>query len=228
MSSPFRMGPGEGYDMFPPFEESLKLLKNIGISTNRPLTNDAGSDMIKIGKLHFDASEEGWITIGSNKQSVPVREGESKLEAAERFIEKKEAEKESEKASEKVEALTPIGQTETGLGKGVGESSTETEQETRKLSVTGSNQNIPDMPQEVLNRHFGSGKRSDHSKKYPDLTKEQYFEWANSLARSETSDNVLGCKAGNGEVVGYDKTENDFVKASIKRGPITMFKPDDK
>ena len=88
----------------------------------------------------------------------------------------------------------------------------------------GANPELKGFTKKNLAKHWKGGER-DHSKEYPGFTKEQYARRALELARSPVSDHVLGYKAANGDIVRFDESTNDFVKAA-KNGIKTMFKPD--
>ena len=77
-----------------PRKESLKLLNTRDLSDDAALTNDEGSG--RVTTENFDAKKENWIKIGKNKQAVEVKEGQTKKEATEGFIEEKEAERKAE------------------------------------------------------------------------------------------------------------------------------------
>jgi len=92
------------------------------------------------------------------------------------------------------------------------------------FSANDENPSIPPMSESNLNKHWGSGFNSDHSKQYPNFTKEQYANRALELARSKTSDNIIGYISDNGSIVRYDIQNNDWVRA-YGTGPATLFKP---
>jgi len=92
------------------------------------------------------------------------------------------------------------------------------------LSATGENNFIPPMTKQSLDKHWGSGNKSDHSIQYAKLTKEQYADRALELARSKTNETILGYIAENGSIVRYDIINNDWVRA-YNTGPATLFKP---
>lgn len=97
-----------------------------------------------------------------------------------------------------------------------------------KVSAAGKNQFKKGFTEKNLNKHFGSGGKSDHSTQYPGWTKEEYAKRALQLIQSQTSDTILGYKTSAGEIVRYDKTTNDFVKGHPDGGIKTMFKPEDE
>ena len=76
--------------------------------------------------------------------------------------------------------------------------------------------------QKLMN-HWKNGRT--HQDEYPDFTMEQYVQRAVSLAEMPTGGNILGHVDKDGVIVRYDRKENDFVKASAKKGILTMFKP---
>lgn len=78
--------------------------------------------------------------------------------------------------------------------------------------------------QKMMN-HWKNGRT--HQEEYPDFTMEQYVERAVSLAEMPTGGNILGHVDKDGVIVRYDCKENDFVKANIRKGIRTMFKPDE-
>ncbi len=68
-----------------------------------------------------------------------------------------------------------------------------------------------------------------HGSQYPGWTKEQYEQHAVWLAeQAPKSGGVRGYEMGKHIVVRYDPYNNDYVKADIRSGVVTMFKPDDK
>ena len=97
------------------------------------------------------------------------------------------------------------------------------------LNSTGANPNLPPFTEKSLDRHFGSGEKSDHSVQYPEYTKEQYAQRALELAQSEVGGDIDGYKATKGSnansIVRYDKITNDWVRAYPSTGVATLFKP---
>lgn len=78
--------------------------------------------------------------------------------------------------------------------------------------------------QKLMN-HWKNGRT--HQDEYPGFTMEQYVQRAVSLAEMPTGGNILGHVDKDGVIVRYDRKENDFVKASVRKGVRTMFKPDE-
>ena len=76
-----------------------------------------------------------------------------------------------------------------------------------------------------LMNHWKNGRT--HREEYPGLTMEQYVERAVRLAEMPTGGDILGHIDKDGIVVRYDRKENDFVKANVKKGIRTLFKPVD-
>lgn len=76
--------------------------------------------------------------------------------------------------------------------------------------------------QKLMN-HWKNGRT--HQDEYPEFTIEQYVERAVSLAEMPTGGDILGHIDKDGIIVRYDRKENDFVKASTRKGILTMFKP---
>ena len=95
-----------------------------------------------------------------------------------------------------------------------------------QLSATGANPSIPSMALQNLERHWGSGAKSDHSEQYPGFTREDYSRRALELVRMATDENISGYRAQNGAIVRYDRRTNDYVKG-YRTGVATLFKPDD-
>ena len=95
-----------------------------------------------------------------------------------------------------------------------------------RYSSTGANPDLPGFTPKNLDKHFGSGFDSDHCFQYPYFSKQAYAQRAHDLIRSAVSENVLGYKALNGDIVRFDESTNDFVKGSHK-GIKTMFQPDE-
>ena len=94
-----------------------------------------------------------------------------------------------------------------------------------KPAPIGKNLQITGFAKGNLDRH-GEGGESDHSEDYSSFTKEQYAQRALELARSPVSEHVLGYMATNGDIVRYDESTNDWVKAARSGRIKTMFKPD--
>lgn len=78
--------------------------------------------------------------------------------------------------------------------------------------------------QKLMN-HWKNGRT--HQDEYPDFTMEQYVQRAVNLAEMPTGGDILGHIDKDGIIVRYDRKENDFVKADVKKGIRTMFKPDE-
>lgn len=79
--------------------------------------------------------------------------------------------------------------------------------------------------QAKLNNHW-----KDHQAMYQKdgiTTKEQYLQRALDLVQSPVGGSIKGHLTKENHIVRYDEKTNDFVKANIKRGIITMFKPDE-
>lgn len=76
--------------------------------------------------------------------------------------------------------------------------------------------------QKLMN-HWKNGRT--HQDEYQDFTMEQYAQRAVSLAEMPTGGNILGHIDKDGIIVRYDRKENDFVKANVRNGILTMFKP---
>jgi hypothetical protein len=96
-----------------------------------------------------------------------------------------------------------------------------------KISPTGKNQFLHGFTGRNLDKHWAGGK-SDHSKQYPGVTREQYAKRALDLARSAVDGKkIFGFSTKDGAVVRYDAKENDFVKCYSDTGIATMFKPKD-
>lgn len=76
--------------------------------------------------------------------------------------------------------------------------------------------------QKLMN-HWKNGRT--HQDEYPDFTMEQYVQRAVSLAEMPTGGDILGHIDKDGIIVRYDRKENDFVKANVQKGILTMFKP---
>lgn len=75
-----------------------------------------------------------------------------------------------------------------------------------------------------LNNHWG-----EHKGQYEKdgiKTVKDYKDRAVSLLQSATSKTIHGHTDRFGHIIRYDTEKNDFVKGSIKKGVITMFKPD--
>lgn len=95
-----------------------------------------------------------------------------------------------------------------------------------KVSATGANRFEKGFSEKNLEKHFGSGGKSDHSAQYPELTQEQYARRALELVQSPADGkNILGYANKDGAVVRYDTRTNDFVKGYPQTGIATMFKP---
>ena len=82
---------------------------------------------------------------------------------------------------------------------------------------------------QALNNHWQNGRT--HQEEYIKdgiTTKQQYEARALELAQSPCSDNILGYKNADNEIVRYDVLKNDFVKGNPNRNIKTLFKPVDK
>jgi len=101
---------------------------------------------------------------------------------------------------------------------------------TNEISETGSNPKLPGFTEENLDRHFGSGGKSEHSQDYPEYTKEQYAQRALELIRSPVGNGIEGYKStrgkSKGSIVRYDTSTGDWVRGWAT-GIATMFKPAD-
>lgn len=68
-----------------------------------------------------------------------------------------------------------------------------------------------------------------HSEQYTGWSKEDYCNYAVWLAEQALkTGGIRGYEVGKNIVVRYDPYNNDYVKADVFTGVITMFKPDDK
>ena len=79
---------------------------------------------------------------------------------------------------------------------------------------------------QALNNHWQNGRT--HQEEYEKdgiVTKEQYEARALELAQSPCSENILGYKNAQNEIVRYDVLKNDFVKGNPNKNIKTMFKP---
>jgi phage-related protein (TIGR01555 family) len=79
-----------------------------------------------------------------------------------------------------------------------------------------------------LNNHWLNGRT--HQEEYAKdgiTTKEQYAQRAVELAEMPVGGTIQGYKTKEGYVCRYDTSKNDYVKADIKKGIRTMFKPED-
>ena len=76
--------------------------------------------------------------------------------------------------------------------------------------------------QKLMN-HWKNGRT--HQDEYPEFTMEQYVERAVSLSEMPIGGDIFGHVDKDGIVVRYDRKENDFIKANVKKGIWTMFKP---
>ena len=78
--------------------------------------------------------------------------------------------------------------------------------------------------QEELDEHWRR-----HGCQYVAWSKEDYYNHAVWLAeQAPTPGGIRGYEVGKNVVVRYDHRENDYVKADVFTGLITMFKPDEK
>ena len=73
--------------------------------------------------------------------------------------------------------------------------------------------------------HWKNGRT--HREEYPNFTIGQYVARAVQLAEMPVGGDILGHVDKDGIIIRYDRKINDFVKASVKKGIRTMFKPDD-
>ncbi len=81
---------------------------------------------------------------------------------------------------------------------------------------------------------YSKAKLNNHWSKHGSLyrkdgiyTKEDFLERALTLAQSPVGGSIKGHLTKEGHIVRYDEKTNDFVKANVKKGIITMFKPKD-
>ena len=90
----------------------------------------------------------------------------------------------------------------------------------------GENEFLRGFSDNNLSSHWGG--KHDHSKQYPGMSKEQYAQRALDLAQSAADNKeILGYQNEKGQIVRYDRKNNDFVKGDPSKGIATMFKPDD-
>jgi|GEM_PF-3946872 len=76
-----------------------------------------------------------------------------------------------------------------------------------------------------LKKHFGSGKKSDHSSEYPGWSQDQYRDWSILLLENEPDGvRLLGFETDE-LVYRHFKPTNDFAIEGKKTKIITMFKP---
>lgn len=93
-----------------------------------------------------------------------------------------------------------------------------------KVSATGANKFSNGFSGKNLDRHW-SGGSSDHSKQYPGMTKQDYAERALELVQKPVGGDIDGYKNAKGQVIRYDKVNNDYVVGIPDKGIATMFKP---
>ena len=99
-------------------------------------------------------------------------------------------------------------------------------QSSQKVSAIGENKFLRGFSDNNLSSHWGG--KHDHSKQYPEMSKEQYAQRALDLAQSAADNKeILGYQNEKGQIVRYDRKNNDFVKGDPSKGIATMFKPDD-
>jgi hypothetical protein len=91
-------------------------------------------------------------------------------------------------------------------------------------SASGANPDIPSFTKKALDRHWGGGGKSDHSKQYPGFDRDGYAQRALELAQMPIGEDIDGYKTPDGSIVRYDKVNNDFVKAYLN-GISSMYKP---
>ena len=98
-----------------------------------------------------------------------------------------------------------------------------------EVSATGENElRVKGFPsKQKLNNHWQNGRT--HADEYKDdgiTTKEQYEKRGVELAESAADGKrILGYKTKEGYICRYDVKKNDYVKANVNKGLITLFKP---
>ncbi|HWQ41309.1 MAG TPA: anti-CBASS Acb1 family protein, partial [Desulfosporosinus sp.] len=92
--------------------------------------------------------------------------------------------------------------------------------ETEKVSARGANTFSKGFSEHNLKVHIKS-----HGKEYPDLTDKEYEQRALDLVQRPVGSDIEGYTNSNGQVIRYDKKNNDFVKGKPGLGIATMFKP---
>lgn len=93
-------------------------------------------------------------------------------------------------------------------------------QSSKDVSATGENRFEEGFTEKNLERHF-----KKHGNDYPDMSMEEYDDYAMNLVQSAVSKDILGYKTADGAVVRYRVSSNDFVKGYPKGGIATMYKP---
>jgi len=154
---------------------------------------------IKNGIIRVGDDDVEWITV--NGTAIPIKNGELSGTVGEKI-------KKSGKSNEKVL-------------KGGGKL-----KDNPDISSTGVNEFKSGFSERNLDRHWVGGE-SDHSKEYKNYTKEQYASEALDLVQSTTNSTIEGHKNKNGQVIRYDKKNNNYVKGHPDVGIATMFKPKD-
>lgn len=89
------------------------------------------------------------------------------------------------------------------------------------ISATGANKFERGFSEKNLVRHVNKHRTKD----YPNLTTEEYNQYALKLVQSKTTKDILGYKTADNAVVRYRISTNDFVKGYPKTGIATMYKP---
>ena len=188
-------------NLFLPFElsilEFIKQLQNINNDEN----NEDQWITTKSGK-HIEIGENGELLKGYPASIC----GKNKI-TSKKFSEKEKQNKSSEKKKK------PLKESENGgniaSAKGV-----------NNLEVKGFKN------KQHLNNHWQNGRT--HQEEYAKdgiTTKEQYAKRAVELAEMPVGNGIFGYKTKEGYICRYDSSKNDYVKADIKKGIRTMFKP---
>lgn len=85
----------------------LRKLRYRELLLKSALTGSNKKDKMGTEKINTDTDEKkDWIAVGSNKQPVPLKKGQTKKEAVEAFVEEKEAERKAEKKGKKMKTPT--------------------------------------------------------------------------------------------------------------------------
>ncbi|MBE6864088.1 MAG: hypothetical protein E7495_05925 [Ruminococcus flavefaciens] len=121
------------------------------------------------------------------------------------------------------------GGSSSGAGESIDKSAKSGIIKPEEVSATGKNElrkkGFPSK--QKLNNHWQNGRT--HAEEYkPDgiTTKEQYEKRGVELAESAADGKkILGYKTKEGHICRYDVKKNDYVKANVNKGLITLFKP---
>ncbi len=96
-------------------------------------------------------------------------------------------------------------------------------QSLKNSSAKGANKFKKGFSKVNLDRHWNGS--SSHKAQYPNMSKADYAKRAKSLIEMPVKGDISGYMNSKGEIIRYDRKNNDFVKGHPTKGIKTMFKP---